>query len=175
MSKKSIPQFSILQLLLFMTVLALGLMAMTQASLFLMAVFQTVTLVSLLWGMLLALFCRGSRRAYWIGFCAWGLGYIVLAGFMNQYPLENSLLTSQVLRWSYGKVVELPQPDASQDFVSPDPSTGFLPGSLVHPLEDHFMRAGQLLWGWLFAIIGGTVAAGCYRRGRARDLLDDSG
>lgn len=167
MAETSSRQFSIFQLIVVVTVSALGLIAMTQSSPFLFGVFVMATLVSLLCALLFAIFYTGAKRAYWIGFCVWGLGYVTLSGVMEKAPPADSLLTTQLLAWTYSKVVRPVPLDPAANTVVPTPGGGFGPNVEFQPWRQLFMGAGQLLWGWLFAAIGGWLAVVCYRRSLA--------
>ena len=174
MSQTSSRQFSILQLIVVVTVSALGLIAMTQSSPFLFAVFVTVTLVSFLSALSFAIFYPAARRAYWIGFCVWGLGYVTLSGLIEKdNGMESPVLTTQLLTWTYSKVVRPVPLDPALNPVVPAAGGGFGPYVEFQPWRELFMGAGQLLWGWLFAAIGGWLAVVCYRRSLAMGNRDE--
>jgi len=174
MAETSSRQFSIFQLIVVVTVSALGLIAMTQSSPLLFGVFVTATLVSLLCALLFAIFHTGARRAYWIGFCVWGLGYVTLSGVIEKNPpMDSPLLTSQLLNWTYMKIVRPVPLDPAMNPVVPAAGGGFGPNVEFQPWRELFMGAGQLLWGWLFAAIGGWLAVVCYRRSLAMGNRDE--
>jgi hypothetical protein len=172
----STRQFSIFQLIVVVTVSALGLTAMTQSSPLLYAVFAMATLVSLLCALLFAIFYPGARRAYWIGFCVWGLGYVTLSGVMEKdNGMDSPVLTSQLLNWTYMKIVRPVPLDPAMNPVVPAAAGTFGPNVEFQPWNELFMGAGQLLWAWWFAAIGGWLAVVCYRRSLAMGRSGEKG
>lgn len=174
MSEKSIRQFTILQLILIITVAALGLIAMVQSSPFLFALFGTVTLVGFLYALLKVLFNRGVSQAYWVGFLAWGGGYLLVFYCVEGKHHSDSLMTTQLLRWTYvqltDSILEASWSDAAAGVKSETDDLSFFPtgntilttgdrGPALPPL-DNYLRMGQLLWGWCFAALGGWLAVG---------------
>ena len=177
MSGKSIRQFTILQLILFITVAALGLIAMVQSSPFLFALFGTVTLVGFLCALLRALFNRGPSQAYWIGFLAWGFGYLLVFYCVEGKHHSDSLVTTQLLRWTYvqwtDSILEESWSDAASMNSETDDLSFFQTGNTIVatggaipalPQLDSYLRMGQLLWGWCFAALGGWLAVGVFRK-----------
>ena len=184
MKGQSTRQFTIVQLILLVTVAALGLVAMTQEVPILFALFATGTLVGFQFALLRAIFCRGASQAYWIGFVAWGLGYLLVFYSVEGKHIHDTLLTTQLLRWSYGQLAESILENSLTDTVFEPEEAGFSNwpnGANVAaggtgpnlPILDNWLLAGQLLWAWFFAALGGWLAVGVF--GKALPGREDDG
>ena len=169
MNEKNDRQFSLTHLIYGVTLLALCLAVMTQQTNFLYGLFCTLTVFSFLTAALLAFFCLGEKRAFWIGFCWFGFGYAVLASQIEQFNGMNTLLTSQFVEVASNEFVRISFPSFDPESGVPlSPIDGWGTGTLsggVHRYE-LFMAAGQYLWVWVLAYIGGVLGRVVYQRAR---------
>jgi hypothetical protein len=112
-------------------------------------------MIMFLFGLLCAAILSGSRRAFAIGFVLWGVSYLALVGLVLQKENDGmgSLATTRLLKTVYGSIV--------REVRAPLPSatlSGIAPGTSYIPRHDLFMKSGQLMWSWVFGLVGGVAA-----------------
>ena len=107
-------------------------------------------LIAFLCACLFAIFCRGIKRAYWVGFLVWGGGYIVWSECLEVKDGFLEMLTTRVLRSIYSLITE-PNTWSNQTNQWVEGVVDF----------DIFFAGGQLLFTWVFAGIGGWLAILC--------------
>ncbi|HWE36658.1 MAG TPA: hypothetical protein VG406_08830 [Isosphaeraceae bacterium] len=97
--------------------------------------------------------CRpAGRQAGWIGFAAFGLGYMVLVfGLRNPSPYQNALPTTQLLE-ALRTRLEMHRPKSNLTYYPVDPN-------------DHFLVLGHGSWALLAACVGGLTAHTFFGRG----------
>lgn len=181
-------QFSLLALFGLVTCVALGCAALVSASLIGCAAVYLATLVALLAGIPGIVYRRGPARAFWVGFVAFGCGYVALSGwfyFGGQYPYDSITNT-------LGSFTAITTPDAVFDQLytlvkadRPDTHTPDSPGGV--PGEDpfsiptsatartaygqqppdalprwHFRTTANMLFTLLLSLVGGLLGRGFY-------------
>ena len=186
-------QFSLRMLLGAVAFVALGCVALFNASQNWQIFICTATFAILFIAMLGGLFRRGGVQAFWAGFAVTGWLYLVLVyGFLE---VENQrekprLATTRALVFVWHAVKDetrqalqptpinpnvssapfiLPRPTRNPTSVGPYLSTRiatpFNAGMVRQqfPLRDSFMNIGQYLWAFLLAFLGGLLARYFYR------------
>ena len=140
------PRFSIARLMTIVLVSAVGLSALRSPS---PAWASTLFLVTCgLFGLAIvgAIYRVGVERAWWLGFCVFGMGYLAMTGFTRSGFLYPQMPTSQLLiamRPVLGHPVEL--------------VTGGRSPNVLRALH-LYMQIGHALWALLAALLGGTLA-----------------
>src|SRR5262245_43996859 len=97
-------RFSLRALLVAVTMCALGVAAVVRASHVTLGVVSIATLVAFLVALSMAIYWTGPRRAFAVGFLAWGVPYAILALWAFSAESEESsckLITSQFLHSLY--------------------------------------------------------------------------
>jgi len=169
-------RFSLRALLVAVTMCALGVAAVVRASHVTLGVVSAATLVAFLVALSTAIYWVGPRRAFAVGFLAWGVPYAVLA--LWAFPAESDetnckLITSQFLHAFYPHLLHHTgtRTIMAGGWSSPDGSggiNGFIgtPTDVPHiePSLDDWIPLGHMLWTWAFAICGGFVTQGIWRR-----------
>jgi hypothetical protein len=142
------PRFSIASLLAWVALLGLGIAALRSGSPLWANAWFSLAIGALTVAILAAVYRRGSRRAYWVGFASCGWVYMLLAlGPWNESLVGPYLVTTAVLDLLYPHVVP---PDA------PAPAAG---GTTTTPAPSAMVRAGQGgMKVWLTGGFGGMAA-----------------
>ena len=159
--------FSIKGLLAAVTMIAVGLVALLNASPMWDSIIVTLTLFLLLTA-LLSLACRpGPRRAFWIGFAIFGWGYLTLVDspiVARDLTVRSILPTNVALDMLHMALARIFDP-SSVERMPPDvralrgpPRQAFV----RLPNRPSFHRIGHCLWAWLLAVIGGFMARHFY-------------
>src|SRR5262245_55892382 len=102
--QQSRMRFSLRALLVAVTMCALGVAAVVRASHVTLGVVSIATLVAFLVALSTAIYWVGPRRAFAVGFLAWGVPYAGLARWVcAEEPDETrcKLITSHFLHWLY--------------------------------------------------------------------------
>jgi hypothetical protein len=140
------PRFSIAGLMAIVLVAAVGLAALRSPS---PAWASTLFMVTCgVFGLAIvgAIYRSGVARAWWLGFCVFGMGYMAVTGFTRSGYLYPQMPTSHLLialRPVLGHPVEL---------VTGPRSPNALRALYV------YMQIGHALWALLAALLGGTLA-----------------
>lgn len=169
------PRVSIAALMGVVAVVALGAVALREANeLWASAVF-TLTLGILGLACLGAAFRRGTSRAAFAGFAAFGLGYMFLCfGPWASSEIRPNLVTTKLLEWAGPRVIRFrPAPqvlsDLSTRLAVPHERRPHEKIVFVEYVEDsgswrparatgEFLRVGHSLFALLAALIGGLAA-----------------
>ncbi len=155
-------RFSLRWLLVGIALCAVGVAALVNASTMWLRVTASLTLLAFAVVLLVAICSTGARRAFMLGFLAWGIIYLVVVGLIlrdenneiNEWP-PTILLTSQALQCLHTAVFR------QVGTYPPGDLNAGLP--IYGPDHDMFMKIGQLLWAWILAMCGGLVAKFLYR------------
>jgi hypothetical protein len=111
-------QFSVRQLLIAVAFVAVGIVALRNADVWLMSAFWGVVPLLLAVALLLVIFRRGNSQAFWIGFALFGWLYaaIVMLAYLpardtpRYDPLAYyQLWTTRLTDWAYVKMIPAPQ------------------------------------------------------------------
>lgn len=159
--------FSIKGLLAAVTMIAVGLVALLNASPLWDSIIVSLTLLLLLTA-LLSFACRPSpRRAFWIGFAIFGWGYLILVDspiVARDLTVRSNLPTNVVLdmldmalarEFDMSSVERIP-PDVRVLRGAPRQKFARLPH------RPSFHHIGHCLWAWLLALVGGFMARHFY-------------
>jgi hypothetical protein len=159
--------FSIRGLLAAVTLIAVGLFALLNASPLWDSIIVSLTLLLLLTA-LLSLACRpGPRRAFWIGFAIFGWGYLILVDgpiVARDLTVRSNLPTNVVLDMLHMGLARVIDP-SSVDRMPPNVRAQRSPSrqNIVRlPNRPSFRHIGHCLWAWLLAVIGGFMARHFY-------------
>lgn len=85
------PRFAIKQLIVFITVIAIGLAAFSHPTVWWSLVVATLFITLLLTAILGSLLRRGSKRAFWIGFAVFGLAYLAPAWMSGESNNQSNM------------------------------------------------------------------------------------
>lgn len=107
-------RFSIANLLLFIVALGVSFAALRNPSQLWANAWFSVALATLTIAVLAAVYRRGKRRAFWVGFASCGWLYLVLAlGPWLESAVGSFLVTTAILDVVYPQIVPAPPPPAS--------------------------------------------------------------
>jgi hypothetical protein len=142
-------RFSLRQLFVGMAVIALGCVALRNASGAWVAAMLGLAQLALATAILLVIFRRGAERAYWIGFATFGWLYLLLVLFswtlppntnfadspFHPYQLATTRLSNACYHWLFDEAFEryfakFPLP-SSGDPAAPRMATSAIPPSIV--------------------------------------------
>ena len=140
------PRFSIAGLMTIVLVAAVGLAALRSPSPAWAGTLFMVTCGVFGLAIVGAIYRVGVARAWWLGFCVFGLGYLAVVGFTRSEYLFPQMPTSHLLialRPMLGHPVEL--------------VTGGRSPNALRALH-LYMQIGHALWALLAALLGGTLA-----------------
>ncbi|HEV3164637.1 MAG TPA: hypothetical protein VGZ22_11465 [Isosphaeraceae bacterium] len=167
---------SILAVMILIAITGIGMAALTHPTATWDAGLLTATAIVLLSAGVAAGLLRGPRRAFWVGFTVFGLGYLLLSASPEIRP---RLLTTSALDYLFPMVVR--QPDMTPQEVTQlefaralkrwaegpaNPSSS--PALDFTGLYRDFMQIGHTLVALLFAALGGFWAQWFAMRRRAR-------
>jgi hypothetical protein len=189
-------QFSLRNLLVAVTLVAVGTAALLNANEWWASLLWGAALAILVFAGLLALFRREAQRAFWGGYVVGGSFYLLLLMFGNETFLP--LITTKVIVWGYSFL-----PDAKKSQYMPPPAqpvggiggsswTGGMPGipsgggvmsgtggmgTTLNPSyidQNEFTKVGHALWMMILSWLSGTVALGLFRTRDRSDRADNS-
>jgi hypothetical protein len=109
--RRWLPRYSLWQLLLAMTFVAIGCYALRWASPWWAIVLFYVGLVWIVGGILIAINCSGKLRSFWTGFAVLGIAHMLLVfrpGLENGIPSlhPGAFVTTWLSAWTYQQVQE---------------------------------------------------------------------
>lgn len=155
------PRFSIKGLMVVVILVAIGIAALRSASELWASFVLTLTFGLLATAGLGALFSRGERQVFWIGFAAFGWGYVLVCFCTD---VGQRMVTNPIIDRFYAAH----GPWKRVNFVIATPAAaGALPSQPVpvasvlaweSPQHQSFRRIGHSLFGLLAALLGGFVA-----------------
>jgi len=151
-------QFSLFRFGLAIALVSILLVAFTNATPIWHSIAATATILVFLVAISAAVCSIGRQRAFWNGFCIWGLAYVSIAtiGLKSDLDRNGVLLTTKALKAVHSLVVS--EVTVSQNASPAGGGGGFPPPMSVYkPDHDNFLRIGQLAWSWLFAVSGGII------------------
>ena len=140
------PRFSIAGLMGFVVVAAVGLAALRSPSVAWASTLFMVTCGVFGLAIVGAIYRSGVARAWWLGFCVFGLGYLAVVGFTRSEYLFPHMPTSHVL------IALRPMLGHPVEFV-----TGSRSRNALRALN-LYMHIGHALWALLAGLLGGTLA-----------------
>jgi hypothetical protein len=132
---------------------ALGMAALRNASETWAGVTYLVTRGVLGLAILCAIYARGARRAWWLGFCLFGWGYLALMA--TRIELRSPYLPTSTLLVALRPHLGYP--------ADPSPMTGYAAMSLYL-----YLRIGQDLWAILSGLLGGVLGRTVFARSTDR-------
>lgn len=167
------PRITIARLLAAIVLIGIGLAALRTASEWWASFVFTMTLLGLALAAVHAVQRRGTRRAYWSAFVAFGAGYLVLSfGPWFEAAIRPRLLTTRVLDLADRRLTP------EQPGVAPPRS--FSPDGRIHPIgvadvtvrlrgpdetrRERFQTIGHCLSALVVATLGGLAARYSYDR-----------
>lgn len=146
--------FSLRSLLLSLSIVALGIYALTNPSRLLLQITFTCTVIVFLFGILIAKYGERRSQCFAFGFTVFGIGYLAAAMFVGGFEpvdkLDPPLLTNVILEKLYFPMTKPIPPPAGFGGVG---SYG-----THEPPRPLFRKVGHTVFSWLFAVVGGTLA-----------------
>ncbi len=159
------PRFSIAALMGIVVVCAVGIAALRYASELWENILFTLTLGLLAFALLGAIYRRGPRRAFWVGFALIGWGYLLLGfGPWCAEQVRPHLITTWLVDRLYPSIAPSEVIGVDFDFKVATSSTPSQKGLSPHVYllatnsREPFQRIGQCLWALLLAFVGGRIA-----------------
>lgn len=132
---------------------AVAIAALLNASEVWLAAVTTFTMLLFMIEVLVAIYFSDDRRAFAVGFLAWGAMYFAIDSFLLRNYSSNALGTGMALQF----VFELLHPETKEPIHS---HSGF---ALGHTYE-LYMHIGEFLWTLILGGCGGLVAQALWRR-----------
>ena len=152
--------FSLKSLLIGVGLIAMGTVALVNASRLWVTITGLTTCLLLLTSLLASLLLRGRQRAFWIGFAVFGWGYIAMA----YGPYQDVVLTSDLLSDlgnSLRRTVPIPT-NPAPEWVRTTAFEEKLGTVAVVVDPRNVVKVGKLLIAWLFCIVGALVGSYFY-------------
>lgn len=173
------PRFTLRALLGLVSFVAVGCASLLRATPVVASIACGSTLLLLFATIPLCVYRTGERRAFWLGFALFGLGYYVIACGPWQPPgtdlqvtrLRARLPTTKLLDWIYGKLPTKPAPPGRAGGGMFQISGGMGGGMVGVPIRvpivdsDDFALVGHALWSMVLALAGAAFTRGCQRSG----------
>lgn len=153
--------FSLKGLLGAITLIAIGTYAMVNATPAWLSFVAVLTTFLLLTAIVGAIYSRGQRRAFFVGCCVLGWGYLLIAFAPGDY---GRIASSNSLLGVVAEALERIEPlDPSDEWNGPTHSeNGQMFAVLV--MRDFVKSVGRILLAWIFAALGGFAGAYFYAR-----------
>jgi hypothetical protein len=139
-------RFSIAGLMGIVLVAAIGLAALRSPSAIWAGAIFSLTCAVLGLAIVGAIYCKGAARAWWLGFCVFGWGYLAMVGFSRAGPPFAQLPTTQLLL-ALGPVLGHP----AEVFTVPRAPNGWR-------FLNNYFQIGHALLALLAGLAGGTLA-----------------
>lgn len=174
------PRFTLRALLGLVLFVAVGCASLLRATPVVASIACGATLLLLLAAIPLCVYRTGERRAFWLGFALFGLGYYVIACGPWQPPgsnlqvarLRDRLPTTKLLDWVYGKLPTRLVPPPGGGGAGFFQIGGGMGGGMGPPIapwpapivdSDDFALVGHALWSMVLALAGAAFTRGCQR------------
>jgi hypothetical protein len=153
---------SIAGLMAITAVIALDLAALRSPSEWWPPLVFTLTPAVLLAATVVVGYRRGGRRAFWLGFAAFGWAYFIAAfGPWFRDQVGPRLLTTPLLEWSVRRVHRPPTAASAAEQVWSDQSQSYVsvnPNIAWWGRREGFLEVGHCTAALLAALVGGLIA-----------------
>ena len=158
-------RISLREMLIGSAIFAVVTIALANASTIWVAVMTNLCVILYLSAASVALTSDRETRTCAIGFIVWGVSYLIVAWLISNRPHgDGPLATSWALWYLHGYIArELPPLTANYGTGAVFSVPQYFPD------QDSFRLVGEIGWSWFFAVLGGFITRGLFRRGRQTD------